>query len=84
VATSAATFFRQIGSTVGVAIVGTVFAATLTRGLRAGIAGKQAFTLAISRVYLIALVLAALGFLITLVLPSLPLRRTMSGGGPAA
>ncbi len=84
VATSAATFFRQIGSTVGVAIVGTVFAATLTRDLRAGMGSKLAFTEAISRVYLIALGLAALAFLITLALPSLRLRRTMSGGSPAA
>ncbi len=37
VATSAATFFRQMGSTIGVAILGTVFAGSLGSGIRHGI-----------------------------------------------
>lgn len=36
VATSAVTFFRQIGSTIGVALLGTVFAATLASSLSEG------------------------------------------------
>lgn len=38
VATSTATFFRQMGSTVGVAVIGTVFAATLGTELKARVA----------------------------------------------
>ncbi|GHG89103.1 DHA2 family efflux MFS transporter permease subunit [Comamonas sp. JC664] len=38
VATAAATFFRQLGMTIGVALLGTVFASTLTSELRTGMA----------------------------------------------
>ncbi|MFL5354105.1 MDR family MFS transporter [Archangium sp.] len=38
VATSAVTFFRQIGSTIGVALLGTVFAATLATSMNEGTA----------------------------------------------
>ena len=38
VASAAATFFRQLGMTIGVALLGTVFASTLTSELRTGMA----------------------------------------------
>ncbi|MDY7226483.1 MDR family MFS transporter [Hyalangium rubrum] len=38
VATASATFFRQLGMTVGVALMGMVFASSLSSGLRAGTA----------------------------------------------
>jgi EmrB/QacA subfamily drug resistance transporter len=38
VATSMTTFFRSLGSTIGVAVVGSVFASTLARDLEAGLA----------------------------------------------
>ncbi|HYO54630.1 MDR family MFS transporter [Archangium sp.] len=42
VATSAVTFFRQMGSTVGVALLGTVFAATLASSVATGTARATA------------------------------------------
>lgn len=42
VATSAVTFFRQIGSTIGVALLGTVFAATLASSMTEGTAKAMA------------------------------------------
>ncbi len=150
VATAAATFFRQMGATVGIAIVGTVFATSFASGLqtnlaeatrdmppeqRAGVmqrraadgekatedraqvafdvakvtarvdasldklpeparahakdvahaniqkvayAFKRTFTDAIIACFWLSLVIGIAGFLITLVLPSLPLRKTMA------
>lgn len=82
VATSSATFFRQMGSTMGVAVMGTVFASSLAAELHQGMAMKEAFTHAISEIYRIGIVIAALGFLVTLKLPEVPLRKTL--GPPAA
>lgn len=42
VATSAVTFFRQVGSTVGVAVMGMVFASTLGGGMRTDVAAAVA------------------------------------------
>jgi EmrB/QacA subfamily drug resistance transporter len=42
VATSAVTFFRQMGSTIGVALLGTVFAATLAHSVTTGTARATA------------------------------------------
>ena len=134
VATASATFARQLGATIGIAIVGTVFASTLASGMHAGPAVKmrlleetgggeggqamfdaarikqqadaridqmpttermravakqqahtvidqmdrtfkKAFTDAIVNVSWVSLAIAALGFLITLLLPRLPLRK---------
>jgi EmrB/QacA subfamily drug resistance transporter len=168
VATSSATFFRQMGSTMGVAILGTVFASALASGIHARVAAalegvpadvraqlpmgtgpaaggegsqasrghfdaqtvraqvnahfdtrraqlirtgfppqalvgldtarsqalrtvdqvalaiKQAFTSAISEIYRIGLLIGALGFLVTLRLPEVPLRKTMHAAPPPA
>ncbi len=101
VAMATAAFFRQMGSTMGVALLGTVFASTLAAGLHDRSASappellalfqghpesqamKEALTEAVSRIYRIGMVLAMLGFLVTLQLPELPLRRTVHGGPPA-
>jgi len=76
VATSSATFFRQMGSTMGVAVLGTVFATELATEIHEGVAMNEAFTRAISEIYRIGILIAALGFLVTLKLPELPLRKS--------
>jgi EmrB/QacA subfamily drug resistance transporter len=96
-ATGVATFFRQMGGTLGSAIAGTVFAATLGGaavpiGAEGPIGGqapvndeamKLAFTLALENVYRFTLALAVVALLLTLVLPSLPLRRSAPRGAVA-
>ena len=147
VATAAATFFRQMGATVGIAIVGTVFATTFASGLQANLdtatrdmpadlrggvmarpgaeqgtedrsqvafdaarvqakidaqldrlppaerdrakaaahasvqkiayAFKRTFTDAIIACFWLSLAIGIAGFLVTIFLPSLPLRKTM-------
>lgn len=144
VATAAATFFRQMGATVGIAIIGTIFATSFATGLpenladatkdmspdlrgavmarpraepgkeeegraqiafdaasvkakldkqlppamreqahanvdRIAYAFKRTFTDAIIACFWMSLAVGIAGFLITVFLPSLPLRR---GGGP--
>jgi EmrB/QacA subfamily drug resistance transporter len=83
VATSTTTFFRQLGSTVGVALAGVVFASTLSSQMRGQTAQvdrlehamKEAFTQATASVYRIAIVVAVLALLLTVLLPERPLRR---------
>jgi hypothetical protein len=74
VATAAATFFRQMGSTIGIAVVGTVFAMSLASGMHAAQPPAQAYTDAVIAVFRVSLAIAATGFAITLFLPALPLR----------
>ena len=89
VATSTATFFRSMGGSVGLAVFGTVFAASLSAhlahelgaGVAHALAMKEALTAAIRLVFGLGIVIAALGFLVTLPLPQLPLRRS---NAPAA
>ncbi|HUI71009.1 MAG TPA: MDR family MFS transporter, partial [Spirochaetia bacterium] len=120
-ATSSSQFFRQIGSTIGVAVFGTVMATTLSaeipRFLPAGMhssgmdsvkvsigqlqsgslggvaasmnaevtgALKLALTAAIERVYLLGLVVVIAGFLVTMFLPELALRKTQAHTTPAS
>ena len=89
-ATSATQFFRQIGGAVGTAALGAVLALTLTTALGpgaasgqpAGAAGlpplavREAYALATHNVYTLAFGFAVAGWLITLLVPSLPLRKT--------
>jgi hypothetical protein len=158
VATAAATFFRQMGATVGIAIVGTVFATSFASGLQTNLAEatrdmppelagnvmqrrgadgekatdkadraqvafdvakvtarvdasldklpeparghakevahaniqrvayafKRTFTDAIIACFWLSLVIGIGGFLVTLFLPSLPLRKTMGAPKPVA
>ncbi|HLT30990.1 MAG TPA: MDR family MFS transporter [Myxococcaceae bacterium] len=98
VATSSATFSRNLGSTIGVAVMGTVFATTL---LSHGIGGEaltgqltgpaqQALTQAISGIYKTNFWIAGLGLLVTFLLPSVVLRKAAgrksdpTGPGPQA
>jgi EmrB/QacA subfamily drug resistance transporter len=70
VATASATFFRQMGGTVGVAVLGTVFASALGDG------GHQAFAAATRDVYLVSVAIVLLAAALTAVMPELPLRRS--------
>ncbi|MCE9577774.1 MAG: MFS transporter [Deltaproteobacteria bacterium] len=83
--TASATFFRQIGGTIGISVFGTVFATKLSHGMAAAYAGpragigdgvKLAFSDATVAVFLVGVGVAAAGFLITLKVPELPLRTS--------
>jgi MFS family permease len=80
VATASATFFRQMGGTVGVAVFGTVFANILATEVGAHLRDPQAlraaFAAATRGVYLVGLGLGAVAILLTTRLPELPLRKT--------
>jgi hypothetical protein len=112
-ATSAASFFRSIGGSVGVSVFATLFNAALSDHLRellppsAQHAGTSAssfhgspaelaklppaihdaythsFVLSLQGVFHVAVIFAAVGFLISFALPALPL-RTASGNETAA
>ena len=81
VATAAGSFFQQMGSSVGLALIGTIFATTFSDGLIAGmvtttpdLAMKQALTDAVAMTYRIGIGLALLGFILTALLPEKRLR----------
>jgi EmrB/QacA subfamily drug resistance transporter len=86
VATATATFARQTGFTVGLAIAGAVFAAALGMPMEgaAHAAFAAAFTSAIRRVYLACAGLSLLVLLVTWLLPELPLRKAQDGRVGAA
>jgi MFS family permease len=82
VATASATFFRQIGATVGVALLGTAFAHVLAGELAARAAAgdpqalREAFAAATRIVYQLGMGIVGLGAILTLFIPELPLRKT--------
>jgi MFS family permease len=82
VATASATFFRQMGATVGVAMLGTVFANVLVGEMGAHLAAqgpealREGFVVATRSVYQVGLGLVVLAALLTFKLPELPLRKT--------
>jgi EmrB/QacA subfamily drug resistance transporter len=77
VATASATFFRQLGSTVGVALLGTVFANVLVGRLAEDPGAlAPAFAAATRSIYQVALGIVVLGALLTARIPELPLRKT--------
>jgi len=73
VATSATRFFRQLGVTVGIALLGTVFAHGLGG---AGPLDPAGLSLAVRSVYGVACAVAGAAFAVTFALPDLPLRRS--------
>jgi EmrB/QacA subfamily drug resistance transporter len=88
VATSASTFFRQMGMTIGAAILGTVFASTMSSKMHAAMAAgamfkpggvdaalAAAFTASLRGVYVVALISAVAGFFLMLLIPNMPLAR---------
>jgi EmrB/QacA subfamily drug resistance transporter len=112
-ATSGATYFRTIGSSIGVAVFGTIFSSRLTDELMTGVPGTAqgpcgpealaATTQALARcspevqawfldayagalhvVFLGAVPVAALAFLLTWLLPEVELRTVTRGGDGAS
>jgi EmrB/QacA subfamily drug resistance transporter len=84
VATSMAMFSRQMGATVGLAVLGTVFAAALASGLAAHVPFMVAFTGAIERIFRVCLAVSALALAITIAMPEVPLARGAPRPAPDA
>ncbi len=81
VATSGATFFRSIGGSFGVAIFGAIFSNRLESELPGATSRAQAYADALSSVFLVAMVVVAVAFLLTFLLREVPLRRTVETSG---
>ncbi len=69
-ATSTSQFARQIGGTIGVAIMGTVLAAMLTATV------EENFAAAITRIYFYTIFLVGTAWLTTFFIPELPLKAS--------
>jgi EmrB/QacA subfamily drug resistance transporter len=104
VATSGATLFRLVGGSLGTAVLGAVFSASLTHALARVLPGSarvsghgalnpetlsqlspalrdiyiNAFTTALSTIFVAAAGVALLGFLLTFLVPERPLRQTVA------
>ena len=78
VATSGTALFRLIGGSLGTAALGAVFASRLARAEAAGVAHEAAFVSALSFVFLVAMAIALVGFVIAWMLPEKPLRATVA------
>jgi len=75
-ATSAGQFFRTTGGTVGVSVMGALMSAGLPAGA-AETAGPQRLADAIHPVFVLGLPVMALALVLVLLIPELPLRRTV-------
>ncbi len=78
VATSTATFSRQMGATIGLAVASAAFAQAVASNMPANggspEAAKIALTAGVERMFQVSMGFAALAFIVTLFLPELPLR----------
>jgi MFS family permease len=72
--TAVVTFFRQIGSTIGMAINGALFAATMA--FHAQQSSAVAMTRAVAAVFWFGAVLSVIGLIATLALPGRDLRKS--------
>jgi CBS domain containing-hemolysin-like protein len=77
-ATSAAQFSRSVGGTIGVSVMGAILAAGSSAS-----SGPQQLASAIHPVFLIGIPVMAVTFLLVLLIPELPLRRTVREAVPA-
>jgi EmrB/QacA subfamily drug resistance transporter len=75
-ATSGVTMFRLIGGSLGTAILGTVFASRVTALAAEG--QMVALTDALARVFLVAGAVSMAGFVLSWLVPELPLRETVA------
>jgi hypothetical protein len=73
-ATSAAQFFRSIGGTIGVSVMGAILSARMPEG---GNASPDQLADAIHPVFVFGVPLMAVTLAIVLAIPELPLRRTV-------
>jgi len=79
VATSTATFSRQMGMTIGAAILSGVFASTLAAHLHVANGADAlpiAMTAAMQQIFRVCMVISVAALAITVFVPSLPLRRS--------
>ncbi|PNY79875.1 DHA2 family efflux MFS transporter permease subunit [Deinococcus koreensis] len=78
VATSSVGFFQQLGGSAGLAVLGAVFAASLSANLpdlpTDGAAVREAYTSAVSTVFRLGALIVVLGAAVTVFLPGRPLR----------
>lgn len=78
VATSSTSFFQQLGSSAGLAVLGAVFAASLAANLGVGSADspvlREAYSAAVSTQFRLGALIVVLGAAITAFLPERPLR----------
>jgi EmrB/QacA subfamily drug resistance transporter len=81
VATSATQFFRTTGGTIGVSVMGALMAAGLPAG--AATASPRELAHAIHPVFLIGLPLMTVAFVLVLLIPETPLRRSVREPEPA-
>src|SRR3954454_5431569 len=77
VATSGATLFRSIGGSLGTAILGAIFSARLTSGLGDHLSRTVAFTDAIQLVFIVAMIVVGVAFVLTWFIPERELRATV-------
>jgi EmrB/QacA subfamily drug resistance transporter len=86
-ATSGVSFFRSMGSVIGVAVFGSIFANRLDANLAgAGTAAEraEAYANAIDVIFLVAVPVALLAFILSWFLKEVPLRTTSSHTNPGA
>ncbi len=84
-ATSASQFFRQIGGAVGAAAMGAILGATLAAAAPESAPPeilREAFALAMRRIFLGVSILVACAWIVTLFIPELPLRRAQDRSAP--
>jgi EmrB/QacA subfamily drug resistance transporter len=79
-ATSGVNFFRSIGSVIGVAVFGAIYANTLTADTSAVGATPDAYAAAIHNVFIAALPIAAVAFVLSWFLKEVPLRSASAEG----
>jgi MFS family permease len=85
VVTSASQFFRQIGSTMGVAVVGALLTARLASEMaKRGQGGAHAFDASMNSVFLASLCIVCLGLLAVIAIPHITLRKTHLQAEPVA
>jgi MFS family permease len=81
VATSGATLFRSIGGSLGTAILGAVFSSRVNDEVARGASQSNAFTDALTTVFVVAAAVALVAFLLSWLIEERPLRQTVESPG---
>jgi EmrB/QacA subfamily drug resistance transporter len=82
-ATSSAMLFRLVGGSLGTALLGVVFARTYQGGIATS-THAGSITASIQAVFVVAMLVAATGALLTWLLPEQPLRETVAASASSA
>ncbi|WP_262380181.1 MDR family MFS transporter [Nonomuraea sp. PA05] len=83
-ASATVVFFRSLGGTVGVAVLGAVLARQVGAGTAAGVPAAAAYGSATGHVFLISAAVAVVGVVAALLLKPITLRTKAAEGGPPA